>query len=306
MRGVNCPVCLEQVTPEFVKQHDEYKMWRCPECDVVYSDPFRNPGPQWYIENALLYIEMPLSWQHRIFLTQDDSCVGKSLLDIGCGNGLFLSYAKRKGYHVCGIDYNVAAINEGKKLFGLGDAELMCTALELYAGNGRKFDIITMFETLEHLDDPNGAMTNIKKLLKPGGILALSVPNPNRFLDTLGEWDCPPMHLTKWSPRSLTKFVESHGFEVLVHKIKLVNGWEVAMVLETWATGKVKQILRKKIVEGIRQNQRAGKLDLRPLLWKLIVIQLNVVQILCYPLAIFLRVLGKEGSQQYLLAKLRM
>ncbi|MHC4277294.1 MAG: class I SAM-dependent methyltransferase [Planctomycetota bacterium] len=304
-KGISCPICLGQIVPEFIKQHNQYKIYRCPECDVVYPEPFQNPGAEWYEDIPFLCIKMPLGWQHKVFLSERHR-LGESLLDLGCGNGLFPHLAKKRGYHAVGIDYNSAAINEGKKRFGLGDDELLCTSLEAYVKTNKTFDVVTLFETLEHLDNPNEVMENVKKLLKPNGLLILTVPNRNRFLDTIGEWDYPPMHLTQWSPKALERFVESNGFEVLAHKIKLVNGWEVAYFIETWLAGNAKQILRKEIIEGIRHNQKEDKSDPRTLLWKLFVIQLNIVSLLCYPLALFLRLLGGKGSQQYLLAKSRV
>lgn len=300
----SCPICSREIVPEFLKQHNQYKIYRCPECDVVYSEPFQNPGAEWYGDIPFLCIKMPLAWQHKVFLSERH-CLGESLLDIGCSNGLFLHHAKKRGYSVVGIDYNSVVINQGKKLFNLDDNELLCTSLKMYAGIGRTFDVVTMFETLEHLDNPNEFMKHVKQLLKPNGFLFLSVPNPNRFLDTFGESDYPPMHLTRWSSKALLKFTERHGFEVIIHKTKPVNGWELAMILETWLAGNTKYFLRKKIFGDISRDLKRGKSDPQPLLWKLIKLQLSIVSFMLHPFSVLLSSVGKEGNQQYLQVKLR-
>ncbi len=305
----SCPICSREIVPEFVKQHNQYKIYRCPECDVVYSEPFTNPGQEYYGNTVFSwshFTEIPMRWQFKVFLSQGGHA-DKRLLDIGCDNGSFLYYARNRGYRVVGIDLNSAAIKEGRELFALGDDELLCTSLEAYADSGETFDVITLFETLEHLDNPNEVMENIKKLLKPNGLLALTVPNPNRFLDTIGEWDYPPFHLSRWSLRALKKFVESHGFEIGAHKIKPVNGWEVAYFTETWLAGNIKQVLREKAFEGIKQDRKSNKPHSLPLLWKLSIIQLNILSfVLHLPAVFFFSLIGKEGNQQYLLAKSRV
>lgn len=60
-----------------------------------------------------------------------------------------------------------------------------------------RFDIISFFEVLEHLDNPVRFIEHIRGLLKPGGHIIPSVPNRNSFLDTLAESDYPPNHLTR-------------------------------------------------------------------------------------------------------------
>jgi hypothetical protein len=144
-------------------------------------------------------------------------------------------------------------------------------------------------------------------LLKPNGLLALTAPNPNRFLDTIGEWDYPPFHLSRWSLRALKTFVESHGFEIIVHKVKPVNGWEVAYFTETWLADNARKVLRKKVFEDIKKkNKEEYRSDQPPLLWKLAIIQLNILSfVLHLPAVFFFSLIGKEGNQQYLLAKSR-
>ena len=245
---------------------------------------------------------MPRGWPLEFFLSQEKR-LGETLLDIGCGNGLFVHPAKKKGYHVVGIDYNKTAIDEGRKLYGLRDDELLCTTLSTFTGRGQTFDVVTMFETLEHVDTPNEFMENIKKLLKPNGVLIMSVPNRNRFIDIMGKSDYPPMHLTQWSQEALIKFVKSHSFEIIVHKIKPVDGWEIVFFVETWLAGSIKDLAREKVSEGIRQNRMKNKSDPQPTLWKLLMLQLNIMSVLLSPLAVFFSLLGNEGSHQYVMLK---
>ncbi|MDE2144283.1 MAG: class I SAM-dependent methyltransferase, partial [Elusimicrobia bacterium] len=85
---------------------------------------------------------------------------------------------------------------------------------------GERFDVATIFEVVEHLDDPGRWVDAIHSLLKPGGYFFIGLPNRERTFDPFTgpamEWiDNPPHHLSRWSAPVLRRFVENHSFEVL-------------------------------------------------------------------------------------------
>jgi 2-polyprenyl-3-methyl-5-hydroxy-6-metoxy-1,4-benzoquinol methylase len=138
------------------------------------------------------------------------------ILDVGCGFGAFVKYSLDKGYDAYGVDFNDDRIKAGRKLFGLGE--------RLIPGNVRdlqnlehfrnSFDLVTLFEVIEHVDDPAGLVKDSREMLRDGGLLAISCPNEARW-QPMGRIfaDYPPHHLTRWRPDTLRRFLQKCGFE---------------------------------------------------------------------------------------------
>ncbi len=99
-------------------------------------------------------------------------------MDVGCSSGNFgLALNKLKKCDVDGIDYNPADVKlASKRLRNVWVADIENDELNKIVGN-RKYDAIIMADVIEHLANPVPALKKIKKLLKPKGFLAFSVPN---------------------------------------------------------------------------------------------------------------------------------
>ena len=126
-----------------------------------------------------------------------------------------MAAARAHGFDVTGIDWDTKAIQTGKEVLGL--EKIFPLSIEEYTekNSGETFDVVSFFEVLEHQDDPVGFLSQVRRLVKPGGYIALSVPNRNRFQKGLDTTDLPPNHLTRWSPKVLTAFLRRHGFEIV-------------------------------------------------------------------------------------------
>lgn len=230
-----CPVCNDSISPVFLCSIPGYSLCRCPACEVVYSDPMKNPGPEWY-ETSSMYavgkaLHTDVSWHHRQFL-EDKSFYGPTLLDVGCGTGVFLSRARDKGYDVWGIDFDREEIRIAKEKYKLRNVFPLSVAGLSMEFKDRKFDIITFFEVLEHLDRPIEFMEEVRGILKPGGHIVLSLPNRDRALDTLGNGDFPPNHLSRWNRQCLEAFLRRNGFDAVRCVVKRVDAEEVAGYLK--------------------------------------------------------------------------
>jgi SAM-dependent methyltransferase len=137
------------------------------------------------------------------------------LLDVGCGPGSFLQLAKSSGYQVAGIDVSPVAIKMARK-FGLSDTYVMSIEEALSQPWQRRFDIVCLFDVLEHLEDPASALSESRKLLKRGGYLVCTVPSYQRWPPLFDPYvDLPPHHLTLWTIKALERCVSSAGFTVI-------------------------------------------------------------------------------------------
>jgi SAM-dependent methyltransferase len=158
---------------------------------------------------------LPLEPGHRYFLADAAAPRAGELLDIGCGTGNFLAAAREAGYKVSGIelDRNAARfVKEKLKIETVFPFPISDFAAQQPAS---RFDVITFFEVLEHQANPEEFMRSVRSCLRPGGAIALSVPNRERWLTGPDVLDYPPNHFLRWNAAALRSFLGKHGFEVV-------------------------------------------------------------------------------------------
>lgn len=145
---------------------------------------------------------------------------GGTLLDIGCSTGLFLAKARAAGWAVRGNEYSADSAAVARSLHGL---EVVSGALQADSFAAASFDVVTLWDVLEHVPDPQSTLRLAATLLKPGGLLVVKTPNidglyPQWSLKALpyaGFWGHPepPGHLFQFSARTLTSMVRAAGLE---------------------------------------------------------------------------------------------
>jgi SAM-dependent methyltransferase len=108
------------------------------------------------------------------------------LLDIGCGTGLFLAVARRRGWQPYGVDDSRAAIQHARDHFGLEVWEGQFT--DLAGDRGLRFDAIAMWDIIEHSRAPVELLAAARAVLAPGGVIGISTPNQRSILDLVAGW----------------------------------------------------------------------------------------------------------------------
>lgn len=227
-----CPICGAHAAGPAVERHGRFALHWCRACDVQFSDPMEEAGQAFY-ETSRHYggpecrytSTKTLNWDQRCFL-RDRPQAGGRLLDVGCGTGYFLAAARQRGYQVSGLDLSRPQLEIARRQFGLAD--LHAEAFDDYARRtppGR-LDVITAFQVLEHVVDPLAFLASARRLLAPGGVVTIGVPNW-RMWDLFREpLDCPPNHLTRWSRASLRAGLERQGFTVIkIREHRSAYGW---------------------------------------------------------------------------------
>jgi len=220
---MKCPLCLSSDVVGGLEWFEGYSLHCCKRCDLMWWEPFKAASPEFYerlqvLRNIYDFAD-ELSWDHRYFLAHPPR-YGGELLDVGCGSGRFLAEAQKLGFKVTGTDFDVTAVESAKTRYGIADVHAM--SLEVFAQEfrERKFDVITCFAILEHVDDIKGFLATTKSLLKPGGYIVISTPNRERwvkpkpipFHETGSIGDYPPVHLTRWNKRCLENALSAGGF----------------------------------------------------------------------------------------------
>lgn len=158
---------------------------------------------------------LPLEPGHTYFLADPLAPRGGELLDIGCGTGNFLAAARDRGYGVTGIELDRNAARFAKERLGL--QRVFPLTISEFAGQhaGEQFDVVTFFEVLEHQAAPAEFLQKVKVCVRPGGMIALSVPNRERWLTGPDVLDYPPNHFLRWNAAALRQFLSAQGFEAL-------------------------------------------------------------------------------------------
>lgn len=135
---------------------------------------------------------------------------GARLLEIGPGAGRFLSLAAGRGADCTAIEPS----EEFRNRLSEKGIRVIGEFLEQVATEER-FDVICLFQVLEHFHDPVDAMTKIQLLLAPGGIIVLDVPNIRKPFRSLDRYFLRYVHLSYFSPGTLRRLLAVGGFEVL-------------------------------------------------------------------------------------------
>lgn len=140
---------------------------------------------------------------------------GGKILDVGCGGGGYLYRLKQWGWQTYGVEPSATGAQQARKL-GLDVRQGM---LEEAGFAGAFFDVVRMSNVLEHLPNPKRTLEEIRRILKPDGLVYLTVPNTSGLGFRLfrENWYAleTPRHVISYSPKTLQLLAHASGFEVL-------------------------------------------------------------------------------------------
>jgi 2-polyprenyl-3-methyl-5-hydroxy-6-metoxy-1,4-benzoquinol methylase len=140
---------------------------------------------------------------------------GGTLLDVGCGSGLFLQRMKLLGWQVQGVEPDPAAARQAREACGL---EVFTGTLQQRQLPDDFFDVVVLSHVIEHLHDPAALLREVYRILKRGGRLVLTTPNAeslgSRFFGPDWRGLEIPRHLQIFNLKTLSAMVTGTGFEV--------------------------------------------------------------------------------------------
>jgi len=239
---IDCSICKSK-NKKLIAEENGYKVVRCVDCGLVYVSPQPSDVDLHEFYDQYFPEESGDIWGDMMRRNFDRDAAhileqlpsrGK-ILDIGCGHGLFLRRFAEQGWDARGIDFSAEAaatanqsdnisVQQGEFAPGLFDAG--------------SFDVVTAWYVLEHARNPVEFVEEVFRILKPGGMFGMRVPNmvfSNVFLglkmipkmdellfrlniDTDGKSSHfniidPPAHLHGFTPKTIRKLLSDSGFD---------------------------------------------------------------------------------------------
>ena len=132
----------------------------------------------------------------------------KSVLDIACGTGYGIGVLQRTASWVTGVDVDFESARQAKLECNGRSMALLGNGLHLPFAD-KSFEVITSFETLEHLHERAAYLRELERVLHPDGVLLLSTPNANYTRPVNGK-PSNPFHIHEYAPDELRGELESH------------------------------------------------------------------------------------------------
>jgi 2-polyprenyl-3-methyl-5-hydroxy-6-metoxy-1,4-benzoquinol methylase len=149
--------------------------------------------------------------QSQLHLIQEHAR-GTDLLDIGCAQGFFLFSASKAGYTAKGVEVSQDAVAYARNEFGLDVEDKPFEELRFAEAH---FDVVTLWQVLEHVPYPLMMLKEVNRILKPGGLVVVSTPNiggiPAKILRRKW-WDIKRLHINQFATKTLTHVLRNAGF----------------------------------------------------------------------------------------------
>ena len=225
--AAQCPGCLSNSTKLYIVKHS-YPIHRCSNCELrfVYPQPSKEELGKLY---SAAYFSRGNKYAAALDPKHDPNwlndqckvefvkrwCSSGTLLDVGCALGGFLAVAKEHGFKVEGIEIaEYAAAQVRTRL------HIKVTNSDIYSAElaPESYDVITLWDVIEHLIDPNLALEKIMRALRPKGYVMFSTGDVSSAWARLTgkRWQLltPPQHLYFFSQRSIPGLLTRHGFSV--------------------------------------------------------------------------------------------
>lgn len=255
---ITCPICSSEKIKKFCEKNN-YILYSCQDCSVTFVWPildnldnkiykeeyFKNNGQT----KSFGYTDYdkdkePMKKVFKFYLDKFAKLTsGRKIFDLGTATGYFLDLAKKHGWQTAGIeisDYAArAAIARGHKVVWGQLPEVVIN---------ETFDVITMWDVLEHLDAPKKYLKAVNKILKSDGLLVINTVDKNswwaRVMGKHWQMIVPPEHLFYYSKKNLQLLLQGAGFQIIETK-KIGKRFSLAYIFKTLYNWQHLEIWRK-------------------------------------------------------------
>jgi 2-polyprenyl-3-methyl-5-hydroxy-6-metoxy-1,4-benzoquinol methylase len=271
-----CPLCEHDHFEVFLAaedhflSHEQFKIDQCHYCGLLFTNPrpSSNQLLAYYAsENYISHTGIKKGIINKIYLFTRQYRLGKkfnlinrlkpghTILDIGCGSGELLNHFKTHKWQTTGIEPNDRA-----RAFAISSYDLdVREESAITQFKSAAFDIITLWHALEHVQDLNATLLQIKRILKDNGYLVIAVPNVNSYDAKIygsfwAAYDVP-RHLYHFTRKTMNRLLNRNGFSVHSVLPMCLDAFYICMMSEKYKTGRVNFI--RGLSNGLRSNAHA-------------------------------------------------
>lgn len=223
---INCIMC-DGLDIKFFSQKKGYNLYKCENCKLlfispvpvsleVYDDSYFSGAEKGfgYVDYDADKEPMIPVFEKYLDLVSELGIKSGELLDIGAATGFFMDIAKKKGFSVKGVELSDFAAKKGREK-GL---DLLTGDLHSAHYGDNQFDVVTMFDVIEHVPDPVGFVREATRILKKDGLLLINTPDAEslwaRVLGSRWQLIMPPEHIHYFSPKNLGNYLLKNGYQV--------------------------------------------------------------------------------------------
>ena len=231
LETATCPLCGPSASAVTRYDFAPYRVVACSNCGLNYLSPRltqeailklykdeayynSNISGQGYDEYMGIGDNWVKTFTRRLKQIAPYKSAGRAL-DIGCGPGYLLTAAQKLGFDVHGLDPSDYIVGMGQKTWG---DRIRLGLIESADYPSESFDLVVAFDTFEHIYDPKKFLSAIHRVLKPGGVLAITTPDPTSALAKVSGQNWVsfklPEHVFYWSPETIRKVLADH-YDVL-------------------------------------------------------------------------------------------
>ena len=245
---VRCNLCQSD---DFKKLYviNAFDIVKCRKCGLVYTNP--QPGlediKRFYKEKDA---HIDPAEERDIFIQRFKRIIktierfkgkGKGkLLDIGCSYGYFLKLAEEYGWEGYGVEISDYVSRYCREELNLN---IFTGGLSEAHYPDQHFDVITMFHTLEHVQDPRGWLREINRILKRDGLMVVAVPNIGSLKAMLAkkDWELfkAPEHLYHFSRQTLILLLVKTGFQPV--RVDTTGGTYILTTIDKMGLSRLRQ-----------------------------------------------------------------
>lgn len=250
----NCPACgsskYEKVltASDYLVSSESFEIMECNDCSLRFTSPIpdRNEIGNYYESDKYIshakrvtsIFDIVYKIVRKFTLRSKRKIVKRispkqsgTLLDIGCGTGNFLKTMKQSGWEINGVEINDTARKIAKK----NTSSVILNQADFFKSE-QKYDVITLWHSLEHLNTLTRFLEKISISLNANGVVMIAVPNYQSFDAEYFKQDWAaydvPRHLYHFSFEAIVKFMEKFKFELIQSKQLPFDPFYVALLSE--------------------------------------------------------------------------